>query len=583
MKSAIHERLLRHTNHLRKELSQFTTETIVGMVCNEFFEVFNTPGWNTDLVSPLRQLFFLLSLMLTTPEPKDGKEFGREEFDSAIVSLNRIFNAYAEMYWPTESEISTLPKEWRGQRLVAMGAFLHYFNTHIGASPAQIKSLIGRYHVPFDEHLRNKLGISATKILQITEEIHKHLQGKMDELIASSVAARAEHRRLVEEGENRDWTNEEFLKQARQSQEAIATTARLHMALSNFMKVDFSQLSSDIDTSEVEAYKILFLSKRDVGTKFTYLTETIPGLLSPLFELPDGLAMVPAGNALYSAAFEKGELTLQVDQKFLDRRGFLFEGEVSEIFTKMFPESARFIRNVYETPYRQQEHDLIILCNNHIFVVECKAGGLREPFRDPEKAFIRIRDDFKAQTGIQHAYDQANRIANHLKIAPTMDLFDGDGEHVVTLKRDQTVHCICVTREDYGHLAVNLSLLLEKDGKADYPWCIEALDLRLISEAWEHLGLGDEEFIEYLDGRQKLQGRLITNEELEIAGLFLKHQTFIPMIESEYRFLIPDFSYSDIFDRITMARDRGEEIDNTKIDMNFVEIAPRVARVSPKK
>jgi len=44
------------------------------------------------------------------------------------------------------------------------------------------------------------------------------------------------------------------------------------------------------------------------------------------------------------------------------------------------------------------------------FVIESKATQQREPLRDPEKAYTRIKDDFKSNAGIQKAYEQAERL-----------------------------------------------------------------------------------------------------------------------------------------------------------------------------
>ena len=43
-----------------------------------------------------------------------------------------------------------------------------------------------------------------------------------------------------------------------------------------------------------------------------------------------------------------------------------------------------------------------------MFIIEAKGYSLREPLRDPQKAFVRIKDDFNNSIG--YGYEQTKRV-----------------------------------------------------------------------------------------------------------------------------------------------------------------------------
>ena len=122
-----------------------------------------------------------------------------------------------------------------------------------------------------------------------------------------------------------------------------------------------------------------------------------------------------------------------------------------------------------------------------MFVVEAKAAPLGVPFRDTEKAFTRLRRDFRADGGVQKSYDQANRIRRAVLNGGAVSLYDGKGVLLRQISRVDIdeVFCICVTADDYGALATDLSLLLEKTSDEAYPWAVNVFDLQALVAAAE--------------------------------------------------------------------------------------------------
>ena len=98
---------------------------------------------------------------------------------------------------------------------------------------------------------------------------------------------------------------------------------------------------------------------------------------------------------------------------------------------------------------------------------------------------------FRADSGIQKGYLQADRIVRRLKSGETVSLYDKGGRPIGRLvpQELELIVGVVVTRDDFGALATNLKLLLEKDPEGAYPWVVNIIDLGNLAEAWKYLWL----------------------------------------------------------------------------------------------
>lgn len=524
---------------------------------------FSSDHEEDGLMSPLKQMYFLLGLMLSTSEPENPARFGPDEWRRSVELLDSIFASYARMYFPNEEDLSGLSEQWWKVREVAMPAFLHHFNTGMLASVEQLAGRIRRYISPFDETLAAQIGVSASDALAITNWISMSLQTAADELVEARRARTAvltlferaiiagrsmnEAKREVERFEHRSLSDE------------------LPSRLENFLKVHLGALSEHFGPTTANAYWNSFVSKRGEAARFNYLTERNPAEERPLFQLQDGVAFCPLINALYSAILTVAEdrlLASEVRESFLRHRDKALEREVEEVLTRLLGESGHFYAGVFETSTLQYEHDLVVRWEDYVFVVEAKASPPIEPFRDPEQSFTRLRRAFHSDRGLQKAFDQGNRIRRQLRSGKAVHLYNSEREHVTTIEPNELerTYLICVTRDDFGPLALNLSLLLEKDEEDPYPWVINILDLHNLVDAWDYFGWGVNQLVRYLDLRIGLHGKVYASDELEIAGFFIKHGGLEPLVAAEADLIQLVTSYSDVFDDIYWARQGGEEV-----------------------
>jgi len=217
---------------------------------------------------------------------------------------------------------------------------------------------------------------------------------------------------------------------------------------------------------------------------------------------------------------------------------------------------------LYETADLHNEHDTIIVSGRNLYLIEAKASPPIEPFRDPERAYTRIKRHFHSSRGIQKGFEQAERIRQKLASGVEVSLYDKKSNLTLSLKAEDfdNIFSICLTRDDYGPLATNLNLLLEKDKGTPYPWVVNELDLESLVQGYKHLGLGEDNLVVYLNDRIQLHGKLFGTDELEYVGFSLKHSGLkeVIKIEADMIFLSPD--YSDIFDEIYLSEKAGEKV-----------------------
>jgi hypothetical protein len=521
-------------------------------------------AWGEDdsdkLSSEFKQLLFFCGLMLGTPEPENPRPLTKEKWKSIKELLEEIFGLYAFMFWPTEDEAPT--QAWRDVREVAMPAFLHYFNNGLMASKEQIAERVTNYLEAFDEYFTESTGISASDALSITEWIGQALQGQSDDLMKATEKVQNDKLALEEQAKIEGWAEDRFWEEARKQEAVTHHTERLARGIQNFLKVRLEAIETEFGTDKANSFWRLFVSKRGEVEKLSYLTERNVAEEKPLFELEPGVASCPLVNALYFAIFNTGEQRLRDSperEAFLRTRDKALEREVNQTLKKFFPDDAVFLSNVYETADLHHEHDLIVLWNGVLFVIESKASPPVEPFRDPDKAFTRISRAFKSDRGIQNGFNQANRLRKLAVSSRTLELYNDRGQVICSISTSDIskTYLICVTRDNFGVLATDLSLLLEKAQDEDCPWVSNILDLQALIEAWQYFKWGPERLCEYLDGRIQLHGKIFASDELDVAGYFIRHGHFGRLLELEADRIVLEPYYSDVFDKIYMTRYGG--------------------------
>ncbi|MFN4151210.1 MAG: hypothetical protein ACK4IX_09725, partial [Candidatus Sericytochromatia bacterium] len=189
---------------------------------------------------------------------------------------------------------------------------------------------------------------------------------------------------------------------------------------------------------------------------------------------------------------------------------------------------------ICETKDLNYEHDGLIIYKDKAFIIEVKSGKFREPLRDIDKSFNRIKDDFKRENSIQKAYIQALRLKKIIESKKEFNLFSKkNGVIRVDASNINETFIICITAERQGILSVNLSLLLEKDENEPYPWSCNIDTLEQLIDFCIFKGLTIDSFISYLRERSIFHEKFLTSDELEIFSYFFLNKTLKELVKGK--------------------------------------------------
>ena len=208
MHPPLHDKLVQETAALRAHVATLSTGNVVRTCA---FYLLHGHATETDarLISPPRQVMFLLGLLLATPEPQQPAKFA--SWRDVRARLNRIFSTYLDMYYVGEKAES---EAWRATKEVAAPAFLHYFNQGRLVSPAQDELMFKELLAPFDRDLKQMTGISASETLHAIKAIEARLQLQSRHFFSVRDEEKAARTALLNEAEVRGWPLDEIRRQA---------------------------------------------------------------------------------------------------------------------------------------------------------------------------------------------------------------------------------------------------------------------------------------------------------------------------------------------------------------------------------
>ena len=494
---------------IRRVIYRCSTESVVGWcMAKHVLGVFSQP----DLSSPAKQIHFLLGVLVESEEPAHGHEFGADDWRSIIEPLELLFSAYLESYYYAASPENQPSEQWLKVRAVTGAAFANYFNQALLASVEQIADRIKTYITPFDDQLATDFGISATDALGIAEWIGEELQNTLDQIQDGHIG--------------------KFI---------LAGKIRRSDLIQSF-------------AHKGESFWELFTIGRGQGEHLQYPTDTSIVEIRPLIRLSADVAMCFSINALFISILSRCEEHISKSarkRQYFRHRDKTIEDQTASAFINIFGTEAAVHRNVFETPDNQYEHDLVIVSKSLCLFVEAKASPPHEVFRDPDKAFNRLRREFRSDTGIQKAYDQTLRLLRAIRSKDELVLYDKSGTEALRLPSSikDMVFCICVTRDNYGPLATYLPWLLEKNDDDPFPWAVNILDLENIVEAWKYFGWDERQLKAFVSQRIKFHPQLFSADELDYTGAFVRHCGLQHLIHGDaFVQLAPN--YSDVFDDI---------------------------------
>lgn len=473
------------------------------------------------LSSPLRQLYFLAGLNITS-QNQDNLEshYSNEEWQKIVGLLNEIEQEYSKIFFPKENEEIT--EEWKRVRTVAMPSFFSYFNQGPLNYEEQEIEWVQTLYTQLDGLIKNATGLVTNDFLLFYENLDTLHQNNFRSFTDNSKPRRE------------NWKNYSRLEVGHTMPPEIGfTPSEDLMAMAHFMQdpgmIDrfyANELAVNGLSEDTVNIILKLLSCKRNKEDFIYYTSTRPS--NPLYDKP----IIDIGANLFQVIEVKQVIhaiqnILQqiccVDvpstTKYIEKKGALLEAKIVDLFKSFFKSDFQIFESYYVDGCEQ---DILILWKKHAFIIEAKGYDINEPFRDPKKAFDRIKSDFKKSIG--YGYKQTRRVEEKFINEVPLLITDKNGKIIETVdtSKYEGSFSIIVNLDSFGQIQNDLSVLLERsDEDVVFPWVVKLDDLEVFLLTLIKKKKGVKDFINFLLMREEMHGKLICGDELEICGGYL--------------------------------------------------------------
>jgi len=568
MQSELHVELLKTIEELKELIATISLESLVSFVSMRQHE-FNH-GRSKVLSSPFQQGTYLLGLAASQEEPENPIEFSDDLNQKISKLLNKIFNFYTVNYFDVDENNESDKKI----KFVAMSAFIHYFFTSKTLDSHQIREWILFWFDEYSSLVHEAYGFTVKDLVDFAS-ILEEIQRAMDDLQEDYDYIEKSKEKFLSKLDNNINNYYTQINRLTSDEEFIKRRQRLFENTIKLFSIELSKVLEKIEAQKYNNILSVFGLKRGSVEEIKYLTDKNPVSFKSLFIENEKIYYILNNTFFISIInFLENFLYKQVktSQKIIQDRDKKLESRTTTLFKEICGPEAIFYESVFENANSRNEHDLVIFDQGILLIVEAKASPPKEPMRDADKAFIKIRDHFKSSSGLQKAFEQANGLKKHILKEKKLDLFNKKGKKLDTISLEQikTIYTICVTRDDFGALGCNLNYLLDKSTDDTYPWVIDIANLDSIVKAWKHLDLKNIDFYDFLSQRTQLHNKVLSMDELEYVGAFLKYKGGLQgFIDAKADYIPLAMEEGDIFDEIYFTTLADEKYQLKKIPLRL--------------
>ena len=470
------------------------------------------------------------------------------DFSNIDQRIETIFDLYriGAIYDP-----GTTPGS-RQEFLARIGLAIRVREPDVLAYPEQIKDWAVTRFEPFDDSFfRREFGYRSTEILSWATGLIETVSDRVHSAITAGHKVGAELERLQDSSSDnpadRDPAELDGERHRLEERAMECTTQLAHAHIFNP-----EELSRGLSADPGKLIDLLAVGVGGVSSEFRFPHDENPLEFKPLVALPDGsyFFLDPAnsyrivGKALERQILAKDSLR----DRYLRKRDKLTEDFVATRLRNIFPD-AEIHRN-YFVEIGQFEKDILVRHGDTAILFECKNSRVRG-FAGGGDDLIKYDNDF--ENSVQYAYDQALDVKQRIQNNEETIFYDDKGRESFRLLRSEIhrflIVCIAITAR--GEFGTDLSYHLQKPNDEPYPVSINLFDFDTIAK---YLNTADQ-FLAYLSARELLHGKVMTGDELNFAGYFLKYGNL-----NFANGMTVDDSYSSVFDRKWYA-ERGIRVD----------------------
>lgn len=499
---------------LKEIISVYDTESFAG-----FFAYFikRRPQDIVDIElnkfdSKLKDFFYLVALNAFS-DKTDTKEF---DFSPALIGeladkLNNIKDEYRVQKFFDYNDDSVLHEM----------AFRNHFDNGVLSYVEQDLEKIRNVLSVFDDVIIEAFGLDADFLIEFYKATELISKIKFEHIFEFSHSKEfIELHKKIDAKEISFSDGFDLLPE--NIQDAYLTFHSKPHAYLMFSKED---LYRTLPSKKVDRFLEIFSCPVNSKSSINYYTDSNPLELAPILEISKNRYLHICQKQIPIAAYKYFYNFLINQQASKDKirkhRDKSLERKTGEMFRSFFSSNGAFF---YENYFVQRGHeqDLLVIYKGTAVIVEIKASKLREPFRNIEKAVVRLKDDFK--DSIQYGYTQCRRVEERFYGNVSFDITDEKGKVLYTVNPSKihSVFSIIVTLERFGSLQTDLSLLLQKEDAADYPWSAYIDDLEIFLLSLRQMRNRQGKFIDFLRSRKQMHGHLYAIDELDVCANFIK-------------------------------------------------------------
>lgn len=516
---------------LKDKLKNVGTRDLLGMIGTHFI-VFANDGKDvaqesnmfnkTKLISPQKQYTYLAGLLMSTEDKStECSTKNSQIYDELENDVQEITLEYIKRF--LDINLTDKP-EYIKRNLVSMDAFISYFDTGILRYPEQTIELIQKLYGGFNSELEELSGLSIKDFIAFYDLVYDTFEERMN---TSKYAIDNIKNFLDSFNPYAVDIEKEYDRFMSFTQESAGLA--IQNAMDNLNCIHTSEVFEKFGKEKGEKLLALFGLHRQ-NTDFKYYNKENPFAVHPLCWLDESTLFVVHPCFVLNAVYNYITDVLEnPENKFADKyrkvKAEIVEKLFKQLLYEIFGEEAKYHVSVCEER-GTKEHDLLIEFNDYILIAEIKASKVREPFFDPERGYKRVRDHFNSASGIGGAYEQAIILKKFIEDKTDAVLYENKNKKfVISNASTKKILPLVLTLNQFGGLAVNTSLILEKEDDQPYPWVCNWHDLENIIEILKYLNKDSIDFVEYITWRIENHKNILSSDELEvIEGYFMDPQ-----------------------------------------------------------
>lgn len=532
---------------LKKKLQKIETIDLLGMISTHFITFSNGDKdfaeqsdifKKTKLVSPQKQYTYLAGLLMSTEDKSEGtvtKDIPK--YDDLENDVQEITLEYTKNFINIDSVLDGIDVAKRN--LVSMEAFTSYFDMAILRYPEQTINLIRTLYSKFDKELQELTALTTEDYISFYQLIFnsfshainnsknavENVKSFLNSLNPNSEDFEQEYQKLLDFGES-------------------IAVSELQNSVNSLNTINISDIINNFGEDKGNALIDIFSIYRE-KREFKFYNSENPFEEHPLCRINDGKTLFIVHpqfvlNAIYNYITKILE---DPKNKFNDRykrtKAEIVEQEFLKYLKVLFGDNAKYHTSVCEER-GTKEHDILIEFDKYIIIAEVKGSKVREPFFNPDKAYKRIHDQFNSDSGIGGAYKQAIILKKFIEGKDEVTLYENKtSKFVITNISQKIILPIVLTLNQFGSLAINTMMLLEKEEQQPYPWVCNLHDFENIIEILNYLEKTHKDFINYITWRIDNHEKILASDELDVIEEYFLNPKLIKNIKNNILFFEP--------------------------------------------